>query len=704
MLLLSLWGIISAQNAAVSSYLDPQLSGNADVRIREVRMPSAGHSIGTYWCTMGYWTTGSTHGYGGLQWTPDNSVGPKNYIYSQWNDYSTNAYNDPATQVTTFGGEGTGVKSINNDPLNQWETDYWHTTADRVWDEGNNTHFAYIVKNGKTGVWRHIMTWSTPETSLRFTGSYCFIEDWRGDGEYRESQLRKGWNRLASSQNWTPLTTYKYKINSGDIQPGGRSYNKRTNWCGGKKTDATGEFFYMGAGGSTACTNNDNTNYIIARTETTPQEEYGVHRISKLTAIPFDGNNKLAVLWSWDSTTVPQFFYKITVKDGGTTVLTVSDTIPQKRSDTLDISSLSPNTKLYTITLEIIDFFDGNAEPKTATFGNGSSGYILISNPKGGETYKRGDTIAVDWQSDITNDKCKVFLLSSMGFDSLGITDITNGTFNLIVPQDVSNGDYRVVVIAEKADTVTDTSSSFSVFVPDSTNLVLDGSLITSVITSSSQSGEGIDKAFDDDTSTFWHTQYSPSTDVYPHVVVVTFNKIYSLKEFSYLPRQDGGSNGNIKTYTLEVSRDSAIWNTVLDESFQSDNSGKSVSFSPAVGKYVRITATSEINGNEWANACEFDFRYDATWIDDGTNALKNKTTSSLNNVSVNRIGNNVIIKCADYKNGWNLSLFSLNGKLLYSQSNIDISELMLDNHILGISSGVYIFRINRNNTLVNFK
>lgn len=364
--------MLSAQNAAVSSYLDPRTSGNADVRIREVRIPSSGYSICTYWCTLGYWTTGSTHGYGGLQWTTDQSQGPKNHIYSQWNDYSTSAYNDPATQVKTFGGEGTGVKSINNDPKHPWAPDYWHVTADRVWNEGSNTHFAFIAKDGETGIWRHLMTWRTPESNLRFTGSYCFIEDWRGDGEYRESQLRKGWNRLSSNSEWVPITTYNYDINDNDIRPGGRSYNKRTNWAGGKKSDDTGEFFYMGAGGSISCTNNDNTNYTIARTETLPQEEYGIHKISEFSKVVFDNNSKIALNWGWDSTTVPQFIYTLTVNDGNGVIIQKTDTIPERRNDTLDISSLSPDAKLYTVTLKIVDFFDGNADLKTLQFGKGA--------------------------------------------------------------------------------------------------------------------------------------------------------------------------------------------------------------------------------------------------------------------------------------------------------------------------------------------
>lgn len=228
--------VSTAQNAAVSSYLNPSTFGISDIRIREIRVPVDGHTIDTYWCTLGYRTTGGTRGYGGIQWTGDFSVGPKNYIYSQWNDYSTSAYNDPATQVMTFGGEGTGVKSMNNDPNNQWNPGFWHVNADRAWNEGENTHFAFITRNGETGVWHHMMTWNTPEEDLRFRYSYTFLEDWFGwTGEYREAHMRKGWERTTEDNAWNPITSYTYSVNTLDLATGGRSYNKRTNWRGGKQ-------------------------------------------------------------------------------------------------------------------------------------------------------------------------------------------------------------------------------------------------------------------------------------------------------------------------------------------------------------------------------------------------------------------------------------------------------------------------------------
>ncbi len=410
--LLALSSEIIAQNAAVSSYLNPQSTGNVDVRIREVRMPSAGLYIGTYWCTLGYWTTGTTSGYGGMQWTSDASQGPKNFIYSQWNDFSTAAYNDPATQVKTFGGEGTGVKSVNNDSKNQWKPDFWHVNADRVWGEGANTHFAYIERNGETKVWKHIMTWKTPEANLKFSSAgYMFIEDWTGDGNYRESQVRKGWNRNPTGV-WTPTTTYKYNVNAGDLAVGKRSYNKRTNWAGGIKTDTDGsKFFYMGAGGSVVSTNNDQSNHTIARTEKAPQEEYGTAVVSKLVANVIAGN-KLEVIWVQDSTTVPQWSYKLSVKNGATVLLTKSDTLPQCRKDTIALGALTPATTVYTLTLEVTDFFDGKAPVKSLSFGKGAVNTISdrAVNRANWNIQQEASQIHI-WSTDIKN----VNLLSVTG-------------------------------------------------------------------------------------------------------------------------------------------------------------------------------------------------------------------------------------------------------------------------------------------------
>lgn len=710
----------SAQNAAVSSYFKPRYSATyydinykdsvyldstkSDIRIREVRVPSDGLYIGTYYCTMGYFTpSGTSTGYGGIQYTSDISKGPKNYIYSQWNDYTTVAYSDSETDIEAFGGEGTGQKSINHDPGNQWTTDYWHVTSDRVWKEGSNTYFAFIAKNGETGIWTHMITWNTPEAGVYFKGGgYYFLEDWTGDGNYRSVHMRRAYSRTVGSGNWFHHKKFLYDINDGDItSPTGRSRDNN-NWLGGVASDGGGQYFYMAAGGGCGVSNNDYSDHIVSNSTSSPQELYGVHKITSLTAIPFDSNNKLRVLWDGDNTSVPQFAYTLTIKDGGTTVLTKTDTIPQKRSDTLDISSLSPEVKLYTVTLNITDFFDGSAASKTTTFGNGAGGYLLVTEPSSKKTYSRGDTVSVEWISDLTSGDCKISLLSTSSVDSIGTEPVANGSFNLIIPADAVDGSgYRAVVTI---DTLSDSSAAFSVYVPDSTNMILNNSHIESATASSEQGGRPIENAFDGDATTLWHTEYSPTLVKHPHIATVELDTIYGIKGLIYMPRQDGGPNGTIKNYKIEVSRNSQTWSAVKEDSFSGTTVVDTAFFGDVkASKFIRITALSEINGGDWASAAEFSFIYDATWIDDSTPVVN---ISKQLFKGINIIQKSSVIEIQNYNPGelWSAELISLNGRTIFSSGRNNNPSVKIDTAELNLSKGVYVLKAGNVRRMVMMK
>lgn len=142
---LLVYGTGAAQNAAVSSYLNPNDDFAGDIRIKEVRVPQNGYTPSTYWCCMGW--SSDPSGYGGMQYPSANG---NNYIYSIWNDYTVPAWKDPVVDHVTFGGEGTGVSARTT--AFQWSPDYWNVMADRAWNVGNHTYIAVVVKNGKTGV------------------------------------------------------------------------------------------------------------------------------------------------------------------------------------------------------------------------------------------------------------------------------------------------------------------------------------------------------------------------------------------------------------------------------------------------------------------------------------------------------------------------------------------------------------------------
>ncbi len=113
--------------------------------------------------------------------------------------------------------------------------------------------------------------------------------------------------------------------------------------------------------------------------------------------------------------------------------------------------------------------------------------------------------------------------------------------------------------------------------------------------------------AIDGNTTTFWHTQWftAPPAPL-PHTLILDLGASYAVNGFIYLPRQDGSPNGTIAHYQFFVSVDGSTWGTpVSDATFPANTSQKIASFSPATGRYVRLVALSEINGNPWTSAAE---------------------------------------------------------------------------------------------------
>ena len=112
--------------------------------------------------------------------------------------------------------------------------------------------------------------------------------------------------------------------------------------------------------------------------------------------------------------------------------------------------------------------------------------------------------------------------------------------------------------------------------------------------------------AFDGKTTTFWHTQYSPTSPGYPHEIQIYVGGLYDINGFSYLPRQDGGVNGRIAGYEFYVSADGEDWGTaVASGTFANTSAEKTVSFTPKAGQFIRLKALSEVAGNPWATMAE---------------------------------------------------------------------------------------------------
>ncbi|OCL01465.1 carbohydrate-binding module family 32 [Glonium stellatum] len=122
------------------------------------------------------------------------------------------------------------------------------------------------------------------------------------------------------------------------------------------------------------------------------------------------------------------------------------------------------------------------------------------------------------------------------------------------------------------------------------------------VTADSYQPGNEPSNVLDGNTGTFWHTEYSPTNAALPHNLTIDLKALYWINGLSYLPRQDGSSNGNIGQHIIQLSADNSNWVTVATGTYLNDASLKQTLFASTHARYVRLTAQTEAQGagNPW--------------------------------------------------------------------------------------------------------
>ena len=118
----------------------------------------------------------------------------------------------------------------------------------------------------------------------------------------------------------------------------------------------------------------------------------------------------------------------------------------------------------------------------------------------------------------------------------------------------------------------------------------------------SEQSQDKAANAIDGNTSSMWHTKWDGSDEL-PQSLTLEYSKPREIGGFTYLPRQDGGVNGNITKYQIEVSMDGKEYTVVASGEWADNAEEKSVEFEPCTAKFVRLTALEGHGG--WASAAE---------------------------------------------------------------------------------------------------
>jgi hypothetical protein len=355
------------QDSAPSSHLvfDDDFPG--DILIHDVRVPTGGEALYTYYEALGW--RGAGGGYAGIQAHPKSHL----FLFSIWDHPNHSApiravFHGPGTETIGFGGEGTGLKSWNFQL--GWATDVWQTLVARCWPVNDHTHFGFWARDTGTGQWTHLVSMDVAAKTSFEGRTDAFIEDWLSTGpNMRTIHLRGGWKRRMDG-NWFPFGSAKYSVNAWDLEPGKRSYNFRNNWNGGVDQDETGSFYFMTSGGSETVPQTTNpAQFAIPRSETEP--DFATLRVQQTRAVLALDGSAVTVSWEIDEKSTPQFGYQLSlfnnVHGNGEPIFRSLASEPHARSATIAIESIPASGEQtqaseFSVQLQWIDLLDRRGE------------------------------------------------------------------------------------------------------------------------------------------------------------------------------------------------------------------------------------------------------------------------------------------------------------------------------------------------------
>lgn len=112
--------------------------------------------------------------------------------------------------------------------------------------------------------------------------------------------------------------------------------------------------------------------------------------------------------------------------------------------------------------------------------------------------------------------------------------------------------------------------------------------------------------AFDQDPTTWWHSDWNADPSKKPHEIVVDLGSLHSIRGLRYLPRQDSGHNGSIAKIQIDVLDENQKLLESHQATFKKSKDIQEIKFAPINGRSVAIKPLTEVNGKSWASAAEF--------------------------------------------------------------------------------------------------
>jgi hypothetical protein len=124
--------------------------------------------------------------------------------------------------------------------------------------------------------------------------------------------------------------------------------------------------------------------------------------------------------------------------------------------------------------------------------------------------------------------------------------------------------------------------------------------------------------AFDGKPGTYWHSRWSNSMALPPHEIRIDLGKAESIRGFRYLPRQDGGTRGNIGQFEFHLSTDGVHWGSpVASGTFPNQQDEKEVLFPAKTARYILLRALSDASGG--SSCCVAELKLLQGPVDDST-------------------------------------------------------------------------------------
>jgi hypothetical protein len=273
---------------------------------------------------------------------------------------------------------------------------------------------------------------------------------------------------------------------------------------------------------------------------------------------------------------------------------------------------------------------------------------------------------------------------ATASFSPSSIASGGSSTLSVLTTPSTPIGTYTLTITGSSGSLSHSVGAGLSVQSGGATLIPQSGWRLLSVDSQETSCGSyGAVNSFDGNPATFWHTQWCPSSAAVPHEIQINLGATYNINGFTYLPRQDGCSNGWISQYEFYVSADGVNWGIpVVSGTFNYGTAttgcpGASVvpaipvPFAIAGGQYIRLRALSEVNANPYTSMAELNILASTT----STATLSSLTLSPTSVVGSNTVQGTVTLSAAAPSSGAVVTLSSSNTAAATVPASVSIAS-----------------------------